>query len=499
MASLARYSNQCSSGRMGALNFCRGAGIRSNFGKGNLAVRGFASQPSLDLEMPGMPVLSPVTPGRSTRRPEITTLPNGLRVISEDNHGSITAVGVFVDAGSRYETADNNGTSHLLEHMAFKSTTSRSSLRIVRDIENAGGQFSAASAREYALYNGECLRDNAEFAVELLGETLLHPRLAPWDIDEQRKVIGYDLEEMQTSAQALVTELLHAAAYTEQGALGMPLWCPSRNLEKLSEVDLKNFMQTHYTSDRMVLSACGIEHDALVSYANKYFGDLPSQPLNGIKPVKKPSVYVGSDRRVQADSPLTHVTLAFDAGDWNSPNILEICALHMLLGGGGSFSAGGPGKGMYSRLYTNVLNRNHWVDSCTAFNTMYMDGGLIGVYGTCEPKNAGRLVDVICAELENVASKPLSEEETNRAKNALKSSALMRLESRQATYEDLGRQLLCFGKYEPIEDICKRIDAITPASLQEAAKSALKSKLTMASFGDVSAIPYYEQVANRFA
>jgi len=459
--------------------------------------RTLASQPSLDVEMPGMPQLTPAS-AQDKPASKVTVLDNGLRVASEENYGQVTALGMFVDAGSRYETAANSGVSHLLEHMAFKSTENRSTLRLVRDIEDIGGQMGAASAREFMIYQGECLRDHVETAVDILSDTILRPKLSPWDIDEQRKTIGYELEDMEQNAQAVLTEMLHAAAYTEQGALGHPLWCPKRNLNKLGEDDLRSFMTTHFTAKRMVLSAAGVEHERLVDLANKYFADLPSASTSGSEPKTEKSTYFGGERRVQAESPLTHVALCFDAGSWSADDLLETCTLHMLLGGGGSFSAGGPGKGMYSRLYTNVLNKYHWVDSATAFNSMYNDGGLVGIYGTCLPQDAGRLVDVMSSELTSVAAAAPSAEETNRAKNQLKSSVLMKLESRQTLFEDLGRQILTYGKHEAAVDLCKRIDQVTPEGIQKAAAKAIKSKVTVASFGDVSAVPNYVDIASRF-
>jgi len=462
------------------------------------AVRGFASQPSLDVEFPGVPELTPAT-NKERPQTQVTKLPSELRVASEETYGQVTALGMFIDAGSRYEADANNGVSHLMEHMAFKSTEKRSHLRLVRDIEDIGGQMGAASAREFIIFQGECLRDHAETAVEILADTLIRPKLAPWDIDEQRKVIGYDLESMEANAQSVLTELLHAAAYGDQSPLGRSLWCPQRNLNKLGETDLRAYMDSHFTAPRMVLSAAGIEHEFLVELAKKYFDELRVKPSSsGADPVTSKSEYRGGERRITADSPLTHVALCFDAGSWKNDDLLEICTLHMLLGGGGSFSAGGPGKGMYSRLYTNVLIKHQWVDSATAFNCMYNDAGLLGIYGTCAPADASRLVDVMSAELKEIASKPPSAEETMRAKNQLKSSVLMKLESRQVLFEDIGRQILTYGKYESASDLCKRIDAVTENGIQAAAQKALKSVPTIASFGDVSTVPSFNDIANRF-
>jgi len=459
------------------------------------SVRCFASQPSLDQEFPGMPELSPAS-ARPKPDSQVTVLPNGLTVASEENYEQITSLGMFIEAGSSYETDANTGVSHLLEHMAFKSTQNRSHLRLVRDVEDIGGSVGAASAREYMVYTGECLRDNVESMVDIMSDSILRPKLAPWDIEEQRKVIGYELEEMETNAQAVLTEILHAAAYGDGSSLGRPLWCPKYNLENITDVELKAYMDTHFVTNKMVLSGAGIGHSELVDLATKYFGDLKSSDA---APAEKPkSSYVGGDRRIRGDSHFTHVALCFDAGGWNTDNLLEICALHMLLGGGGSFSAGGPGKGMYSRLYTNVLNRLGWVDSATAFNSMYNDAGLLGIYGTCLPQDAGNLVDVMAAELIQVSETAPGEEETQRAKNQLKSSVLMNLESRNVLFEDIGRQLLTYGKIKSPVELCAAVDAITAEDMQKAAAKALQSPVTVAAFGDVSTIPSYDVIASRF-
>ena len=471
--------------------------ILRNVKSNSFFVRGLATQPPLDLEFPGTPKL---VPAKQQMKPEvnITTLPNGLRVISENRPGCITSFGMFVDVGSRYENYENNGVSHLLEHMAYKSSTKRSTLRFCRDIEDLGGHFGANTTREFSFYQGECMRDTVENGIEIIADTILNPKFTPWDIEEQKKTIGYELQDMEMSAQALLTEIIHGAAFSEQTSLGMPLWCPKRNLDKLNESHLRDHVDTHFISSRMILSAVGIEHDKIVSFADKYFSDLPQKPRNGKKAIEKITEYVGGERRLVAESPLTHIALCFNADGLRSPDIAQICVMHMLLGGGGSFSAGGPGKGMYSRLYTNVLNRNYWVDSATVFDTMYNDAGLFGIYGTCLPKDAGNLVDVISTELENIAKSTPNMEETNRAKNGLKSTILMKVESRQAVFEDLGRQLLSYNKYEPVSKMVEDIDSVTPESIMKVAQKMLSSKLTMASFGDLSMVPVYDSIAKRF-
>ena len=171
---------------------------------------------------------------------------------------------------------------------------------------------------------------------------------------------------------------------------------------------------------------------------------------------------------------LTYVHLAFEALPISSDDIYALATLQTLLGGGGSFSAGGPGKGMYSRLYTNVLNQHGWVESCVSFNHSYTDSGLFGISASCSPAKVSHMLDVMCRELQNLTLETgftsLQIGEVNRAKNQLRSSLLMNLESRMVELEDLGRQVQVHGRKVGVKEMCAKIDALTVQDLRRVAK-----------------------------
>ena len=174
---------------------------------------------------------------------------------------------------------------------------------------------------------------------------------------------------------------------------------------------------------------------------------------------------------------LSHIHLAFEALPISSPDIYALATLQTLLGGGGSFSAGGPGKGMYSRLYTNVLNQHGWVESCIAFNHPYSDSGLFGISASCTPGQITQMLEVMCRELQNLtlemgfsALKPV---EVARAKNQLRSSLLMNLESRMVELEDLGRQVQVHGRKVGVREMCERIEALTVGDLRRVAREVV--------------------------
>ena len=171
---------------------------------------------------------------------------------------------------------------------------------------------------------------------------------------------------------------------------------------------------------------------------------------------------------------LSHIHLAFEALPISSPDIYALATLQTLLGGGGSFSAGGPGKGMYSRLYTNVLNQHHWVESCIAFNHSYTDSGLFGIASSCAPSHVAQMLEVMCRELKSLSDETgyaaLKDGEVQRAKNQLRSSLLMNLESRMVELEDLGRQVQVHGRKVGVKEMCKKIEDVTVKDLRRVAK-----------------------------
>lgn len=171
---------------------------------------------------------------------------------------------------------------------------------------------------------------------------------------------------------------------------------------------------------------------------------------------------------------LSHIHLAFEALPISSPDIYALATLQTLLGGGGSFSAGGPGKGMYSRLYTNVLNQHGWVESCIAFNHSYTDSGLFGIAASCAPAQVSQMLEVMCRELNALGSETgyaaLKDGEVQRAKNQLRSSLLMNLESRMVELEDLGRQVQVHGRKVGVHEMCAMIEAVTIKDLRRVAR-----------------------------
>ncbi|KAK4590830.1 hypothetical protein RGQ29_021141 [Quercus rubra] len=486
-------------GNLGATRFAASSAVAAKTSSGGffswLTGEKSATLPSLEIPLAGITFPPPLPDYVEPSKTKITTLPNGVTIASETSPNPAASIGLYLDCGSIYETPETFGASHLLERMAFKSTTNRSHLRIVREVEAIGGNIGASASREQMGYTFDALKTYVPQMVELLVDAVRNPAFLDWEVNEELQKVKAEIEELSKNPHALLLEAIHSAGYS--GALAIPLLAPEAGLNRLDGTILKEFVTENYTAPRMVLAASGVEHEELLSIAKPLLSDLPS-----VHRAEEPkSVYVGGDYRRHADIGCTHVALAFEVpGGWRKEKeAVLLTVLQMLMGGGGSFSAGGPGKGMHSRLYLRVLNEYQQVQSFSAFNSIFNETGLFGIYASTVPEFASKVVDLAAGELVSIATRgQVSQGQLDRAKQSTKSAVLMNLESRTIASEDIGRQILTYGKRLPVEHFLKAVDEITLDDIYNISQKILSSPLTMASYGDVLSVPNYESVSRKF-
>ncbi|KAI8917659.1 Metalloenzyme, LuxS/M16 peptidase-like protein [Powellomyces hirtus] len=423
---------------------------------------------------------------------QITTLPNGLRIASQEAPGHFVAVGVYVDAGTRYEGDELGGCSHVLDRTSFKSTKKYTTEQLVQQLESLGGNVVAHSSREAIMYQGAVFRHDLDKMVQIFGQVVRHPLLNPEEMDDTRQTTLYEIQDLSQRPDMMLPEYVHATAFRSKtngtpDTLGRPLLCSIEKLEKLSPDLLHKYRDIWYTPERIVVAGIGMDHQMLVDLAKREFGDMASATPEVTKIQKeltKPAEYVGGIEIIDTkdeppspnpdDRPLTHIYIAFEALSMSDPDIYALATLTSLMGGGGSFSAGGPGKGMYTRLYTQVLNRYHWVESCNMVNFSYLDTGLFGIQAAVppSPEAHAQIIPILCDQLLRMTTE-IGREELSRAKNQLKSSLLMSLESKVVELEDIGRQVMVHGKRLGVTEMCDRIEALTAEDLKRVARRVI--------------------------
>ncbi|XP_071697567.1 mitochondrial-processing peptidase subunit alpha-like [Rutidosis leptorrhynchoides] len=456
---------------------------------------GGSSLPPLDFPLQGIELPSCLPDRVETGKTTITTLPNGVRIASETSSNPAASIGLYVDSGSIYETPQSFGATHLLERMAFKSTTNRSHLRLVREVEAIGGNVTASASREQMGYTYDALKTYVPQMVELLVDSTINQVFLDWEVKEQIQKVKAEIGEYANNPEALLLEAIHSVGYS--GALANPLLASEASVNRLDSTILEEFVAANYTAPRIVLAASGVEHEELLKYAEPLLSELPG----GARVEEPKSVYVGGDHRVVADTGRTSFALAFELpGGWlKAKDAMTLTVLQMLMGGGGSFSAGGPGKGMYSRLYLRVLNEYPDIHSFSAFNSVYNNTAIFGIQATTSPAFAPKAIDVAANELLAVATNgEVTQVQLDRAKQSTKSAILMNLESRMIASEDIGRQILTYGERKPVEFFLKAVDEVTAKDIASIAQKLLSSPLTMASHGDVINVPTYDSVSSKF-
>ncbi|CAN6574664.1 unnamed protein product [Malus baccata var. baccata] len=398
----------------------------------------------------------------------VTTLPNGLRVATESNLASKTAtVGVWIDAGSRFENDETNGTAHFLEHMIFKGTEQRTARDLEEEVENMGGHLNAYTSREQTTYYAKVLHSDVPKALSILADILQNSKFDDDRILRERDVILREMEEVEKQPDEVIFDHLHATAF-QYSPLARTILGPSDNIKTISKEHLQNYIKTHYTAPRMVIAASGaIKHEDLVGSVKGLFTKLSGDPATASQLVaEEPSFFTGSEVRiVDDDLPLAHFAVAFSGASWTDPDSIPLMVMQAMLGSWNKNVGGGKhmGSELAQRVAINDIAENYM-----AFNTNYKDTGLFGVFATAKEDCLDDLAYAIMYEVTKLVYR-VSEADVIRARNQLKSSLLLHLDGTSAVAEDIGRQLLTYGRRIPLAEMCARIDSVDASTIKRVA------------------------------
>jgi len=422
---------------------------------------------------------------------KLTTLNNGLRIASENSGIPTATVGLWIDAGSRYENAKNNGVAHFLEHMAFKGTSKRSQMDIELEVENMGAHLNAYTSREQTVYYAKCFSKDLNRAVEILSDIIQNSTLGEQEIERERGVILREMQEVETNLQEVVFDYLHATAY--QGtALGRTILGPTENIKSISRRDLSEYVSNHYKAPRMVLAAAGgVEHDRLVDLAHQHFDGL-SATYTGEIPTLPKARFTGSEIRMRDDAmPLAHIAIAVEGCGWENGDNIALMVANTLIGSWDRSHGGG------SNLASNLASVSAGSNLChsfQSFNTCYTDTGLWGIYFVTEALQIDDMLYNVQSEWMRLCSS-VTEFEVQRAKNLLKTNMMLMLDGSTPICEDIGRQLLCYGRRIPLSELDARIDAVDAQAIRNVCMKYIYDKCpAVAAVGPCEALPDYNRI-----
>lgn len=315
----------------------------------------------------------------------VTRLPNSLRIVTDEmNELDTVALGAWVGIGSMFEPAEINGISHLLEHMVFKGTTTRSARQIAEEIENVGGYFNACTSRETTSFYIKVLKEDLPLAVDILADILLHSTFAPDEFDREKAVVLQEINQSVDTPDDIIFDYFQETAFPNQ-SFGRPVLGSVETVKGVSRETLNRYLKSNYTPDRMILAASGsVKHDVFVSLVEKAFAELA--PAKGLE-APEPN-YVGGDFRQKKKIEQVNLILGFPSVSYYDENYYTAHLLSTVFGGG-----------MSSRLFQEIREKRGLVYTVYSFFSPATKGGLFGVYAGTGEEEAAEIMPAVCDEI----------------------------------------------------------------------------------------------------
>jgi predicted Zn-dependent peptidase len=390
---------------------------------------------------------------------DVTKLPSGLTVVTDTMpHLETAALGVWTGVGGRDEKPNEHGISHLLEHMAFKGTTTRSAREIAEEIEAVGGDLNAATSVETTAYYARVMKADVPLALDVLSDILSNPSFAADELEREKSVIEQEIGAAQDTPDDVVFEHLNELCYPDQ-PMGRSLLGTPKTLKRFNSDMLHGYLTTHYRGPDMVVAAAGaVDHKAVVTEVERRFARFDAAPA------PKPQAATfgkGGSKVVHRDLEQAHLTLALEGVPQTDPSLFSLQVFTNILGGG-----------MSSRLFQEVREKRGLCYSIYTFHAPYADTGFFGLYTGTDPSDAPEMMEVI-VDVINDAVETLTEAEIARAKAQMKAGLLMALESCSARAEQLARHMLAYGRPQGVSELLARMDGVSIESTRDVARNLL--------------------------
>lgn len=409
----------------------------------------------------------------------VTRLANGVTVATEAMPGVATAtLGVWVGAGSRHERADESGLSHLIEHMAFKGTRTRTARQIAEDIENVGGEINAATSAEGTSYSARVLGEDVGIALDVIGDILTDSVFDAGELAREKSVILQEYAAVEDTPDDVVYDAFTEAAFPDQ-PIGRPILGRPETIRSFDEAAIRAYLAREYTPDRYVVAAAGaVEHETFVAAAERHFGTMPAVEA----PPTVAGSYGGGERRMPRKLEQANLVIGLPGLSFRDDGYYALHMFAQVLGGG-----------LTSRLWQEVRETRGLAYEIQAFHWPFSDCGLFGIGAGTAGADVAKLVSVTLDAVVR-ATRDIAPEEIARAKAQLKLSLLGALETPGGRIERNARQILAWGRVIPASEVIAKVDAVTVEDVRAAGCAILAGAPTLAAIGPIKGLPALDKV-----
>jgi predicted Zn-dependent peptidase len=401
------------------------------------------------------------------------TLANGITLITETMpQVRSVAIGVWLKRGSRHEPEDRHGICHFIEHMVFKGTKTRSAEVIACQVDSIGGHMDAFTAKEYAAFHLKVLDQHLPTAVEILGDIVLNPLFDAQDMTKEKKVIFEEMGMVEDTPDDLVVEMF-TQAFWPGHPLGRPILGTRQSVGRFTRDQLARFFRdTYRTSNLLVAAAGNLDHRALSKWIERAFGGLarsaPSR--NGGPPQPSRRLVTRSKKELEQ----VHLCLGAPCYPQAHADRYVSYILNTVLGGS-----------MSSRLFQNIREKRGLVYSISSGAAAYADAGLLSIYAGTGLDAVNQVVQLTVEEIKRLKAEPVPAEELRRAKDHLKGSLLLSLESSGSRMSHLARQEIYFGHQFSLDEILAGVEQVEADDVQRVANELFRDRLAMSLLGNL--------------
>jgi predicted Zn-dependent peptidase len=393
-----------------------------------------------------------------------TVLANGVRIVSEPMpHVRSVAVGIWICSGSRRERPDENGICHFIEHMLFKGTTTRTAEDIARSVDSIGGNLDAFTAKELVSFNTKVLDEHLPQAFDVLSDLVLHPMFRAEDINKEKGVILEELKMDMDNPEYLVHEIFTSNFWMGH-ALGKPILGTKDTVQNFSREMVCEHYGRHYVPSNMLVTAAGnLTHERLVELVSQRFDSVPACEQIPSDPI--PATHARIATRNKKSLEQVHLCLGVPSYPLPHGDRFACYVLNTVLGGG-----------MSSRLFQNIRERRGLAYAVFSELSPYRDTGCLSVYAGTSAESAGSVVQLILSEFTRLKQDLVEDEELRRAKDYLKGSLMLSLESTTSRMANLARQEMYFGRFFDLNELVASIDRVTAADVQRVSQNFFEPK-----------------------
>ena len=408
------------------------------------------------------------------REIETTRLRNGIRIVTEQmDHVRSVSLGVWIGTGSRRETPEENGISHFIEHMVFKGTANRSAEDIARSVDSIGGGLDAFTSKEMVSFNTKVLDEHLPLAFDVISDLVLNPLFRAEDIEKEKGVILEELKMEVDNPEYLLHEVF-SSNFWKDHPIGRPILGTRETVRGFHREMLCDYYRRIYTPSNILITAAGnLSHRHVVDLARERFETL--EETGPLATDRKPSEHARLVFRNKSSLEQTHLYLGVPCYPMSHPDRFPCYVLNTILGGG-----------MSSRLFQNIREKLGLAYAVFSELSMYSDTGCLAIYAGTSVETARQVVDLIVREFRDLKEEPVPDDELRRAKDHLKGSFVLGLESTSSRMGNLARQELYYKRFMSLDEMLDSIERVTAADVQRLALGFFDAKnITLAMLGNL--------------